>query len=107
MKELVKGNTTTIILALLKNEPMYGYQIIKELNEQHMDVMQMNQGTIYPLLHSLERQGLVISDLRKAGVHRTRKYYRLTASGEKALAGSIRQWRSFSTALDNLIGRPA
>lgn len=107
MKELVKGNTTTIILALLKSEPMYGYQIVKELNERHMDVMQMNQGTIYPLLHSLERQGLVVSEVRKAGVNRTRKYYRLTASGEKVLAGSIRQWRSFSTALDSLIGRPA
>ncbi len=107
MKELVKGNTTTIILALLKSEPMYGYQIVKELNDRHMDVMQMNQGTIYPLLHSLERQGLVVSELRKAGAHRTRKYYRLTASGEKALVGSIRQWRSFSTALDSLIGRPA
>ena len=107
MKDLVKGNTTTIILALLKSEPMYGYQIVKELNERHMDVMQMNQGTIYPLLHSLERQDLVASEVKKAGKLRTRKYYRLTASGEKALTGSIRQWRSFSSALDSLIRRPA
>lgn len=103
MKELTKGNTTTIILALLRNEPMYGYQIVKELNERHTDVMQMNEGTIYPLLHGLERRGLVSGKWRKTEHHRDRKYYELTAEGEMVLARSITQWRRFSSALDGLI----
>lgn len=104
MKELSKGNTTTIILAMLRNEAMYGYQIVKELNDRHMDVMQMNEGTVYPLLHGLEQQGLVKGSWSKAEQQRARKYYRLTAKGEKVLDRSIAQWRSFSSAIDGLLG---
>ncbi|MFA5866859.1 MAG: helix-turn-helix transcriptional regulator [Actinomycetota bacterium] len=104
MTELTKGNTTTIILALLRMESMYGYQIVKQMNDRHMDIMQMNEGTVYPLLHNLERQGLVTGKWRRVEHQRARKYYELTADGEKVLERSISRWRRFSSALDSLIG---
>lgn len=104
MKELTKGNTSTIILAMLRSDTMYGYQIVKELNERHVDVMRMNEGTVYPLLHGLENQGLVKGSWKKLDGKKSRKYYRLTAKGETVLDRSIAQWRSFSSALDGLLG---
>ena len=104
MKQVSKGNTTTIILALLKSEPMYGYQIVKEMNAAHLDVLQLNEGTIYPLLHSLERGGLVKGVWEKRQGNRQRKYYHLTPAGEKILSAKVSQWRSFSNALDGLLG---
>lgn len=77
---------------------------MKELNDRHMNVMQMNEGTVYPLLHGLEQQGLVKGSWHKAQRQRVRKYYRLTARGEKILDRSITQWRSFSSAIDSLLG---
>lgn len=104
MKEQAKGNTATIVLALLRAEPMYGYQIVRELNEAHVDVLQMNEGTVYPLLHTMERDGLVQGVWERRGKARQRKYYHLTPQGEAALVSKVRAWRSFSKTLDGILG---
>ena len=60
-KELIKGSTDMLILNLLKNEDMYGYQMIKKLKEKSKNVFELKEGTLYPILHSLEEKDVYIS----------------------------------------------
>ena len=75
-KELLKGSTETLILSLLTEESMYGYQLVKEMEFRSSGYFQLKEGTLYPALHRLERDGLVgrdlnLSDRRRFDVHLT------------------------------------
>lgn len=76
-KELLKGSTTMLILNLLDKKSMYGYQMIKELSEKSKNVFELKEGTLYPILHSLEEKGLVESYWEDT-LSRKRKYYSIT-----------------------------
>lgn len=91
-KELLRGSTAILVLKLLEKEDMYGYQIIKELGRTSKGVFNLKEGTLYPILHSLERGGLVESYWEDTTSKRKRKYYRLTAAGQDALTVRTREW---------------
>ena len=104
-QELLKGNTETLLLALLEIESMYGYQMAKEVDERSSGYFAFKEGTLYPALHRLERDRLVEGNWRDtpSGVHR--RYYRITAKGRQALVDRLKEWQRFSHAM-NLVMLP-
>lgn len=102
-KELIKGSTTMLILELLKDENMYGYQMIKRLGEKSENVFELKEGTLYPILHSLEEKDLITSywDEQTA---KKRKYYAITDKGNKQLKERKEEWKIFSHGINKVIG---
>ena len=99
-KELLKGNTDTLLLSLLIREPMYGYQIVKELERRSSGYFQFKEGTLYPALHRLAEAKLVDGRWEEASTGMSRRYYHITAKGERVLSEGLREWRRFSTAVN-------
>ncbi len=82
--ELVRGTLKTIILQLLgEKEQMYGYELSKMVKERTKEKIVLTEGALYPILHKLEKDKLVVTSLQKVG-NRTRKYYALTSNGKKS-----------------------
>lgn len=104
-KSLLSGSTPLLILSLLKNEDKYGYEMIEELANRSDDTFQLKEGTLYPLLHSLEKEGLVRSYTKAAPCGRERKYYHLTNSGRDRLEYKEKEWRLFSEKVNAVLGR--
>ena len=105
-KSLMMGNAEMLVLKLLGEKDMYGYQITEELKKRSENVFEMKAGTLYPLLHTLESKELVTSyDTVCDG--RTRKYYSITEEGRKALQQKEESWRTFSAAIDRIIAEVA
>ncbi|MBM4462094.1 MAG: PadR family transcriptional regulator [Chloroflexi bacterium] len=104
-RELLKGNTDTLLLSLLVKQPMYGYQIIKELKERSQGYFRFKEGTLYPALHRLEVAGLVKGSWERLPSGKERRYYYLTDKGRKLLEERVAEWRGFSTAV-NLVMQP-
>lgn len=105
-KELLKGNTETLLLALLTDEPMYGYQIVKEMEQRSSGYFQFKEGTLYPALHRLERSRFVQGSWAAATSGQQRRYYSITELGRRTLATKRKEWASFSSAV-NLVMQPA
>ena len=102
-RELLKGSTTLLILNLLKDNNMYGYEMIETLREKSNNVFELKAGTLYPLLHSMEEKGwLTVYEQEYGG--KLRKYYRLTREGKKQLAAKKAEWKEYSTAVVNVLG---
>lgn len=97
--ELRRGLLALAVLAQCR-EPQYGYSLKQVLAEAGMDV---NEGTLYPLLRRLEEQKLLDSEWRLAGESRPRRYYRINAAGEAALAALAAEWRLLAASLDRLL----
>lgn len=102
-KELLKGSTTLLVLNLLNDGNMYGYEMIKTLKEKSENVFEMKEGTLYPILHSLEEEGYITSywDEQTA---RKRKYYSITEEGRKILKYKKEEWETFSKGINNVLG---
>lgn len=105
-KELLKGSTDTLLLSVLKGQPMYGYQIIKEINSRSRGYFKFREGTLYPALHRLESAGLIAGNWRKLPSGKERRYYELTDKGRKLLEQKVIEWHGFASAV-NLIMQPA
>ena len=103
-KSLLSGSTPLLILSLLKNEDMYGYQMVSELAKRSDDTFQLKEGTLYPLLHTLEKQGWVRSYAKQTPSGRERKYYRLTEDGHAQLEYKEKEWQLFSTKVNAVLG---
>ncbi len=101
--ELVKGTVAPIILKLLSERPMYGYEIIKQVNERTNNALAWKEGTLYPWLHRLENDGLIAGDWREAETGRPRKYYTLRRRGLAALRGKRAEWGVFAAAVTSLL----
>ena len=93
-KELLKGSTKMLILEMVKDENMYGYQMIKKLKEKSNNVFEFKEGTLYPILHSLEEEGL-ISSYWDDTTGKKRKYYAITTKGKKSLKEKKRRMENF------------
>lgn len=108
-KTLLAGSTATLILKLLEEQDMYGYQIIEELARRSDDTFQMKAGTLYPLLHGLEKKEFLESyeqnadSSRTQNRNRTRKYYRLTNKGRKHLQEKTAEWQVYSAAVSKIL----
>jgi PadR family transcriptional regulator PadR len=106
-RELLKGNTPTLVLAVLEDAPQHGYAIAREINRRSGDALRCKQGTLYPALHALERDGLIVGAWETGGGERPRKVYALTDAGRAELARRIRTWDAFSRAIGQVIGGQA
>ena len=103
-KSLLSGSTPMLLLSLLKNEDMYGYQMVSELANRSDQTFQLKEGTLYPLLHTLEKQGWVRSYTNQTPSSRERKYYRLTDEGRAQLEYKEKEWQLFSAKVNAVLG---
>jgi DNA-binding PadR family transcriptional regulator len=103
-KELVGASTAVLILSVLKRGSSYGYDIVRQVNEEADGAFTWQEGTVYPVLHKLERQGLVRCRWQEAFTGRKRKYYILTPAGREALEADTRQWELFHQMIIRLSG---
>lgn len=103
-KGLIGGSNNLLILSLLNDKDMYGYEIIKELEIRSDKVFQFKEGTLYPVLHKLENNGYIESYKGDGEAGRKRKYYTITKKGIRDLAEEKKQWQVFSTSINKLIG---
>lgn len=96
-------HTELLVLSLLSREDMYGYQMIAELARQSDHTFEMKEGTLYPVLHSLEHDGAVSSYRAAATAGKERKYYHLTKKGLELLQTESEEWRSYSEAVNAVL----
>ena len=102
-KELLKGSTKMLILEMVKDENMYGYQMIKKLKEKSNEVFDFKEGTLYPILHALEEEELITSYWDDT-TGKKRKYYAITTKGKKSLKEKNEEWKIFSESVNRVIG---
>lgn len=102
-KELSKGSTVILILTLLDQRPMYGYEMIKEIEDRSSGVFTFKEGTLYPILHTLENENMVEAYWVDTDGGRKRKYYRITKQGRLHLKEKQEEWKTFRTAVDKVL----
>ena len=102
-RELLKGSTDLLVLSILENEKMYGYQMIKQLKLKSENVFEFQEGTLYPILHKLEEKGWILSYWDVIG-GKKRKYYSITKDGKKQWKSKKEEWQIFSTSMNQIIG---
>jgi PadR family transcriptional regulator, regulatory protein PadR len=105
-RELLKGNTPTLVLAVLKDAPLHGYGIAREIERRSSNALRFKEGTLYPALHALEREGLIVGAWSREGGGRERKVYQITPAGLAELARRTRTWSEFASAIFQVIGGP-
>ena len=97
-KSLISGSTAMMVLKLLSEKDMYGYEMITTLRKRSQNVFELKAGTLYPLLHTMEEEELLTS-YEEEVLGKTRKYYRITKNGEKLLKSKEEEWEEYSTAV--------
>jgi len=102
-QQMRKGSTPVLILSLLAEGPMYGYQMARELERRSEGYFEMKEGLLYPALHQMERDGLLASEWRTVGAERRRKYYYITEQGHRLLADSVAEWQTFIEQLLRIV----
>ena len=105
-KNQLSGNTAMLLLQLLSERDMYGYEMIEVLGERTDNVFELKAGTLYPLLHGLEDKDQLLSYEKEAG-GKTRRYYRITGEGKKALKRKKKEWEAYGKAVAQVIGGEA
>lgn len=103
-KELLKGTTDLLVLSLLENDNMYGYQMIKELSKKSQNVFQLQEGTLYPILHTLEEKNYITSYWDETGTKK-RKYYCISKEGKKYLKDKKEEWKTYSYGINQVVRR--
>lgn len=104
-KELLKGSSVPIILALLEKKAMYGYEMIKEIEVHSEGIFAFKEGTLYPILHQMEAQGWVEAYWeQQEESKRKRKYYQITTNGLKQLEEKKEEWLVFRNTIDRVLG---
>lgn len=102
-RNLIGGSTDLLILTLIDQKDMYGYEIIKELEKKSENVFKLKEGTLYPVLHKLENKGYLKSYQKPGEAGRTRKYYTITNNGKKQLIEEKKQWEVFSKSVNQVV----
>lgn len=102
--EVKRGSTEMLIMALVEDRPRHGYEIAKLIEQRSEGVLQFHAASLYPLLYRMERRGLIKGRwVEKAG-QRRRRFYKLTAAGQKILDQQRQTWKEFFAALDRVAG---
>lgn len=101
--QLKKGVLTLCVLALLNRHDSYAYEIASTLS----DAIDMGEGTIYPLMRRMQSDGQVETYLVESPAGPSRKYYRLTEAGRRALDAQTTEWRTFARAVESIVDAPA
>ncbi len=102
-KELLKGSTDLLVLSVLENKNMYGYQMIKEIKMKSKDLFEFQEGTLYPILHKLEEKKYISSYWDEV-CGKKRKYYTITTEGKRHYKAKKEEWRNFSGSVNQVIG---
>ena len=101
-RDLLRGNIPTLILAIVKEGPTHGLAIAREINLRSNNTLELKQGTLYPALHALERDGWISGTWEILDGERPRKNYTLTAEGIVELGRRMQAWHVFSAAMENV-----
>lgn len=104
MKELAKGTAEPLVLRILTDGPLHGYGVLQAIKERSEAVIEFTEGTIYPLLHALEQDGLLSSVWEAMPSGRRRKLYCITPAGQRKLTEAKREWTRFQVAIDTILG---
>jgi len=103
IQNLTRECNEALILAVLSRGKRHGYQIALEIDERSSGFFRFNHGTLYPILHKLEKEGLINGAWAGNGPRRKRKYYALTSRGKKHLIGRIESWRGFCNGFFDIV----
>ena len=98
--DLLQGTLDMLVLKALQLEPMHGWGITERIEQWSESVLQLGQGTLYPALYRLERQGFIRSDWKVTQNNRRARYYALTREGRRQLSDELEQWRRMSRAVN-------
>jgi len=101
--DLLQGTLDLLILKALAKGSMHGYGVAEWIHESSQDVLRVEEGALYPALHRLELRGLLASEWGTSDNNRRAKYYGLTATGRKRLAGETEYWRRVSGAVARVL----
>jgi transcriptional regulator len=101
--DLLPGTLDLLILRVLQTAPLHGWAIAERIQEISQDVLEVNQGSLYPALHRLEHQGWIDAEWAVSELGRRAKYYQLTAAGHRQLAVEAREWDRMSTAIGRVM----
>ena len=101
--DLLPGTLDLLILRALQREALHGWAISERIQAISEDVLQINQGSLYPALHRLELQGWLEAEWKVSELGRRAKYYRLTTSGRRQLTVEAREWERMSNAIERVM----
>jgi PadR family transcriptional regulator PadR len=101
--DALRGSLDLLILKTLSLAPMHGWGISQRVQQISNGVLEVNQGSLYPALQRLEKDGLVTSDWDTTDNNRRARYYRLTATGRRALGVELESWRRFAAGLEAVL----
>jgi PadR family transcriptional regulator PadR len=101
--DLLPGTVDLLILRTLQKDALHGWAIAERIQEISEDVLQINQGSLYPALHRLEHQGWLDAEWKVSELGRRAKYYRLTTSGRRQLTVEARDWERMSHAIGRVM----
>jgi PadR family transcriptional regulator, regulatory protein PadR len=104
MQDFRKGSTALLVLHVLADEPMYGFQLVEALRARTGGVLDFAEGMLYPMLHKLERAGLLAAEWQPGADGPPRKYYHLTPAGRDELERRRAEWTRFADAVDAALG---
>lgn len=105
--DLLKGTLDMLVLKALQLEPMHGWGITERIEQWSHEILQVNQGSLYPALHRLMRRGWITSEWRTTDNNRRARYYVLTPAGRRQLAAEQRHWEQLSDAVNLILAMEA
>jgi len=97
--DLLQGTLDLLVLKMLRQGPLHGYGIAQKILVTSRNVLEVQQGSLYPALHRLERKGLVTSEWKESDNGRMAKFYVLTAAGKKQLGAELEDWKRYTDAI--------
>jgi transcriptional regulator len=101
--DALRGSLDLLVLKTLSLAPMHGWGISQRVQQISDGVLEVNQGSLYPALQRLEKDGLITSEWGTTDNNRRARYYRITASGRKALGDELASWRRFAAGLEAVL----
>jgi PadR family transcriptional regulator PadR len=101
--DLLQGTLDLLILKTLAGGPMHGWGVAQRIHVLSEDILQVNQGSLYPALHRLEQQGLIAAEWGESDKNRQAKFYELTRAGRKQLADETRNWERMAGAIARIL----
>ncbi len=104
--DALRGSLDLLVLKTLSLEPMHGWGISQRVQQISSGALELNQGSLYPALQRLEKEGLIKSDWQMTENNRRARYYELTASGRRALGEELESWKRFTAAMDLVLHTP-
>jgi PadR family transcriptional regulator, regulatory protein PadR len=101
--DVLRGSLDLLVLKTLSLGPQHGWGISQHVQQISENVLEVNQGSLYPALQRLEKDGLVVSDWGTTENNRRARYYRITAAGRRALGAELESWRRFAAGLEAVL----